>query len=344
MPSDIDLFAEEQHMVAMSFGDHIEELRRHLILALIGLFVGVSITFIPSPVGGMSLGMWVLRRMQDPAQYALNAFYQEQAKNRAEAALKSGTITDPVVALVTPKDFADSMRRLFPQLPAPSEDAIKEMKPLPVAMTFEQAGMIRLNHQVTRPTSPLVSLAPMEGFAIYFTVCLVAGLVISSPWVFYQLWAFVAAGLYRHERAYVYRLLPFSLGLFLAGVALCFFIALPWTLEFLLNFNVWLGIEPTLRISEWMGFATILPLIFGASFQTPLVMVFLEKIGIFTAEDYKAKWRIAVFLIVVAAAIITPTQDPFSLSLLAGPMIALYVLGIFLVSRKKVNEEAAVAV
>ena len=114
-----------------------------------------------------------------------------------------------------------------------------------------------------------------------------SGLVLSSPWVFYQLWAFVAAGLYRHERQYVKKFLPFSLGLFLGGVLLCFFGVLPLTLKFLLQFNVWLGIEPTLRISEWMSFATILPLVFGLAFQTPLVMLFLARIGIFTADDYR---------------------------------------------------------
>ena len=98
---------------------------------------------------------------------------------------------------------------------------------------------------------------------IFFMVCLVTGLVIASPWVFYQAWAFVAAGLYRHERHYVTKFLPLSLGLFLAGVFLCFFGVLPITLSFLLEFNVWLGIEPTLRLSDWMSFATILPLVFG---------------------------------------------------------------------------------
>ena len=68
----------------------------------------------------------------------------------------------------------------------------------------------------------LVSLAPLETLTIFFMVCLVAGLVLASPWVFYQIWAFVAAGLYRHERSYVTKYLPFSLGLFLAGVFLCF--------------------------------------------------------------------------------------------------------------------------
>ena len=169
---------------------------------------------------------------------------------------------------------------------------------------------------------------------IFFMVCLVAGLVLASPWVFYQVWAFVAAGLYRHERHYVTKFLPFSLGLFLTGVFLCFFGVLPITLSFLLEFNVWLGIEPTLRLVDWMSFATILPLVFGVCFQTPLIMLFLERIGIFTVDDYRAKRKIAILIIVIAGAVLTPGQDPFSQCLLAVPMIILYELGILLIGRR----------
>ena len=177
----------------------------------------------------------------------------------------------------------------------------------------------------------LVSLAPLETLTIFFMVCLVAGLVLASPWVFYQIWAFVAAGLYRHERHYVKKYLPFSLGLFLAGVFLCFLFVLPITLRFLLQFNVWLGVAPTLRLSDWMGFATILPLVFGISFQTPLVMLFLERIHIFTVADFRAKRKIAILVITITAAVITPGQDPFSMILLAIPMILLYELGILMI-------------
>jgi sec-independent protein translocase protein TatC len=159
--------------------------------------------------------------------------------------------------------------------------------------------------------------------------------------VFYQLWAFVAAGLYRHERHYVTKFLPFSLGLFLAGVFLCFFVVLPVTLRFLLEFNVWLGIEPTLRLADWMGFATILPLIFGVCFQTPLVMLFLALVGIFTVADYRSKRKFAILIIVVAGAVLTPTQDPFSMLLLAVPMIILYEFGIVLVERRKLPTPAS---
>src|SRR5262249_21338165 len=181
----------------------------------------------------------------------------------------------------------------------------------------------------------LVSLAPLETITIFFMVGLVSGLVLASPWVFYQAWAFVAAGLYRHERRYVERYLPFSLGLFLSGVFLCFFFVLPVTLTFLLQFNVYLGVAPTLRLSEWMSFATLLPLIFGIAFQTPLVMLFLERINIFTIEDFRAKRKMAILIITIVAAVLTPGQDPISMLLLACPMIMLYELGILLISQGK---------
>ena len=126
---------------------------------------------------------------------------------------------------------------------------------------FFAAGLIRASQSsVVQIDQSLVSLAPLETLTIFFMVALVSGLVLASPWVFYQAWAFVAAGLYRHERRYVTKFLPFSLGLFLAGVFLCFFFVLPITLTFLLQFNVYLGVAPTLRLSDWMSFATILPL------------------------------------------------------------------------------------
>ena len=88
-----------------------------------------------------------------------------------------------------------------------------------------------------------------------------------------------------------------------------------------------------LRLSEWMGFATILPLVFGLCFQTPLVMLFLSMIGIFTAADYRAKRRLAILIIVIVAAILTPGPDVSSMLFLSVPMVLLYELGILLVGK-----------
>lgn len=341
-PTEKDLFAEEQTMRSMSFGDHLEELRMHLILALLGLFVGVVIAFLP-PMGWgkwqlppVNLGQWVMQRMQIPAQKALEKFYADRAVVRADEADAKKQVTPILQFEIEGESLAKAVRSIFPELKAPTPESLKTKVLIPMAI--KESDVIRTVARTTETKGALVSLAPLETFMIYFTVCMVTGLVIASPWVFYQFWAFIAAGLYRHERHYVKKFLPFSLCLFLGGVFLCFFWVLPYTLQFLLEFNVWLGIEPTLQISSWINFATILPLVFGVCFQTPLVMMVLQRVGIFTEETYRTKRRFAILIIVIVAALITPTGDPFTLGLLAVPMIGLYELGILLVrGQKKVD-------
>ena len=107
MPSDKDLFNEEQQMVTMSFGDHIEELRARLILALLGLMVGVVLTFIPP----LNLGKRIMTKMEEPAQGALKTFYAERARVRAEEAEKSAATT-PIIQAIIPAEsfFADAQQ------------------------------------------------------------------------------------------------------------------------------------------------------------------------------------------------------------------------------------------
>jgi sec-independent protein translocase protein TatC len=338
MPTDRDLFTEEQTMVTMSFGEHIEELRARLILALTGLMVGVVLTFIPP----LNLGKLIMEQMDKPAQDALTKFYTNQAIERAAAAEKARKVSPTASAIVPVDALLAEFRKLAPRLDLPSPEQVKG-KEFQFPIRFSESGMISIVNQSMRPSNALISLAPLESMTIFFMVCLVAGLVLASPWVFYQGWAFVAAGLYRHERRYVMKFLPFSLRLFLSGVLLCFFFVLPITLSFLLEFNVWLGIEPTLRLADWMSFATILPLVFGVCFQTPLVMLFLALIGIFTVDDYRSKRKIAILIIVIAGAVLTPGQDPFSQCLLAVPMIVLYEMGIWLVSNSGRKSRLGVA-
>ena len=329
MPNDKDLFVEEQQMATMSFGEHIEELRVRLILALIGLFVGAIIAFIP----GLDLGWRVMKTMEAPAKGALEEFYQNEYEKRAQAAAEKQEVSPAVEAIIPADAFAEAIRTIAPDfaMKTPESLAGQDIK-LPVR--YMQDGVIKLNKVSTvQIDQSLISLGPLETITIFFMVCLVTGLVIVSPWVFYQGWAFVAAGLYRHERSYVKKYMPASIGLFLLGVFLCFGFVLPLTLRFLLEFNVWLGVAPTLRLSEWMSFATILPLIFGLSFQTPLIMLFLERIGVFTVDDFRSKRKISILVITIAAAVLTPGQDPFSMTLLAIPMILLYELGIILIAR-----------
>jgi sec-independent protein translocase protein TatC len=226
----------------------------------------------------------------------------------------------------------DLMRQLFPDDEAKAK--AMEGKRVVLAMRFEDPlrRILKENRalQLVTRRPALSTLSIQEAFMAYFKVCIGVGFVLGSPWIFYQIWLFVASGLYPHERKLVHVYLPVSLGLFLSGVVVCQVFVIPKAIEALLWFNEWLGLEPDLRFNEWLGFAIMMPLVFGISFQLPLVMMFLERIGIFTTAQYKSQWRIALFAIHVFAAIITPSVDIISMELLALPMFGLYWLGIIL--------------
>lgn len=174
----------------------------------------------------------------------------------------------------------------------------------------------------------LSTMSVQEGFIVYFKVSILCGIVLGSPFIFYQFWAFVGAGLYPHEKRYVYVFFGPSVVLFIGGVLLCQFLVLPSAVKALLVFNEWLGFDPDIRLKEWLGLAIILPLVFGISFQTPLVMVFLNRIGMFTAQDYLSKWRYACMILAIFAATVTPTPDIITPLYLFLPMFGLYMGGI----------------
>lgn len=173
------------------------------------------------------------------------------------------------------------------------------------------------------------ALGVHETFSIFIKAALMLGFVIASPGIFHSIWSFVASGLYLHERKYIYTFMPISIGLFIAGACVAFFFVFRFVLEFLFTFNSWMNIDPDTRITEWINFAFILPICFGISFQLPLVIFVLERVGILTVEQLVSKWKVAVLVIFVVSMFLTPA-DPQSLFLMATPLCALYFLGIFM--------------
>jgi len=307
----------------MSFGDHIEELRSHLLRAIYGFVVGMVVALI--------FAKWVFAIITGPVEAQLMVFYN----NRVEKVTKELKEGNPrYESLDLPKEMPFLMQRtdaerigLNVERMESEGDMVKVplwVKPLSSSIILSEA-----QRQVGRP--PMLStLNVMEAFMVYFKVVAVTGLVISSPWVFYQLWAFVAAGLYPHEKKYVHKYLPVSVGLFLAGVVLCQLMVIPNAIRSLLWFNQWLDLEPDLRLNEWLTFAILLPLVFGISFQTPLVMLFLGKLGIMDATSFRKKRFVAWFVLCVFAAMVTPS-DALSMLMLMIPMWGLYELGILMV-------------
>ncbi|HUT90969.1 MAG TPA: twin-arginine translocase subunit TatC [Thermoguttaceae bacterium] len=168
-----------------------------------------------------------------------------------------------------------------------------------------------------------------EAFMIWVKAAMLVGVLAASPGIFWHIWAFVHSGLYYHERRFVKVFGPFSLMLFFLGAAVVFFFVFRVVLRFLFTFNDWLGIGIEPRITEWLGFVLILPLGFGIAFQLPLVMLFLERIGVFDVHAYLSKWRIAILVIFVLSMLLTPA-DPGSMLMMAIPLTILYFGGILL--------------
>jgi sec-independent protein translocase protein TatC len=176
----------------------------------------------------------------------------------------------------------------------------------------------------------LQTLAPADGFVSFMKISLISGLVLSSPWVFYQLWMFISAGLYPNEKRYVHLAVPFSAGLFIAGSLFFIFIVAPLTLGFLIKFNKrMLGVSSNFTFQNYISFITTLMLVFGAAFQTPIAIFFLNKTGLVSREAL-AKSRKFVFLgVFVVGAMVTP-PDIVSQVTLALPLYLLFELGILL--------------
>lgn len=172
-------------------------------------------------------------------------------------------------------------------------------------------------------------LGPTEGITIYFRVALTAGLVISMPFLVYQFFMFILPGLEKNERRYVLWGVPFATLLFMIGVWFAWQILTPTAVNFL---STW---QPEIFIQQWQSreyipFVTSLVFWVGLSFETPLILFIMTKIGLVTPQFLIKQWRFAIVIIAIAAAMITPTVDPFNMALVMFPLIILYGLSILL--------------
>ncbi|MGA2256558.1 MAG: twin-arginine translocase subunit TatC [Thermoguttaceae bacterium] len=336
-PAQRDLFQDS----TMTFGQHLEELRTCLFRAIVGLAVGCAIGLLPWVCGP------VVKFIQTPVENALWNYYQEQAEAKVLAPQEREILSDAgytseddlkrISEIVAKQHVSLEVKKFDPkqllaqlQVRPDQTLALSSSGSELVADTQGLRKIVLYSELTDDPRIRMKSLNAQETFMIYMKASIMVGVVLASPWVFYQIWSFVAAGLYPHERRYVHLFLPMSLGLFLAGAAVAFFLAFDKVLAFLLSFNRMLGIDPDLRINEWISFVLLLPLGFGISFQLPLVMLFLERIGLITVKTYLASWRMAVLVIFVLAMILTPTGDPYTMMLMAGPLTLLYFGGVLL--------------
>jgi len=362
-PAD-DLFEKS----SMTFGEHLEELRKTLGKAFVWLAVGTCL--------GLYLAQDIVNFIESPLKAAIHQFYVDRAKALYEEAngekpseelatwitsngmMPERVFVDPAAIQELPQDLNPETSKPQAEVEAVTkEPAIKSdtppnsqtaatkptevpKAPVPEVVSSSQfnpwknvdiAKLKRLKPFLLWREIPnnLVALTATEPFMIWMKAGLVAGVVIGSPGIFWHIWQFFAAGLYPHERRYVYWYLPLSLLLFFAGVSLAFFVIFRLVLGFLMTYTTGLNVEFTPRLNDYMSFALFLPLGFGIAFQLPIVMLGLHRFGLVPVELFLSQWRIAVLAIAFLSMILTPAEI-YSMIGLFIPLTGLYFLGILL--------------
>lgn len=175
--------------------------------------------------------------------------------------------------------------------------------------------------------SALVAIDPTEPIGTFMRVAILTGFAFALPYIILELWLFIAPGLSRASRIFGLYAIPVAVIFFIGGMAFAFFILLPTAIPFLVNFG---GITSQIRPSSYIRFVTAIMFWIGIAFQFPLIIYVLARVGLVRSKVLLDQWRIAIVIIAVLSAAITPTIDPVNMALVMGPMIVLYFLGIFL--------------
>lgn len=176
----------------------------------------------------------------------------------------------------------------------------------------------------------LIFTKPTEAFIAYLKVAMVAGLFLSSPITLYNVLMFVAPGLKPNEKKWVFRLVPASVLLFLAGVFFAFKVVLPVTMHFFLSFQTE-SLNPMFQVGDFLGFITGMLGLCGLSFQLPLLLFFASLLGIVSSRQLAEGRRFAIFFCALVAAVATPTPDAFTMGVVALPLWILFEISVIVI-------------
>ena len=322
----------------MSFLEHIDELRRRLTYSILVVVLAFFVCWFFSDR--------IYNFLSVPIVRALNAAEQRQVP------LSGVTGNEQVRALSTLRE-GDQGRYVFDRAtklgmsivqPGTSVQAVVGRDPGGNVAVFTAEPLITSNSVI--PTGVrlpidlsaameepganerLIVTTPGEAFTLYVTVSMYAAIALAVPFLLWQIWAFISPGLYEHERAYVTPFIGLSSISFIAGVAFAYYILLPPSITYLIGLAE--DFKPLLRASDYFDFVTIVLLGMGLIFQMPAITYVLARIGLVSAGFLVRTWKVSLVIILVVAAVVSPTGDIPNMMLFASPMVALYVASIFI--------------
>lgn len=294
---------DDAQLPRMSFGDHLDELRRRLLRSLVAVVAAVLVVL---PFKGTVQGIIV-----EPYRVQWRAGFVEwvaELEAKEAAALAAGVDLD-----ADTREFLAYCRQ--------HQEAI-------LAGRKEYSYLFQAKTGFPVPYG-LYATGGIEDMMAFMWASLVFALVLASPVVIWQAWAFVAAGLYPHERRLFYRYFPFMMVLMASGVAFGYFVALPYSLRFLIKMMDPAQVNAIFSIGQFLTLLFALTGAMGLVFQLPLVMVALQRSGLVSHAAFVKNWRMTILVIFVVAAVVTP-PEPVSMMLMASPMVLLYGLGLLL--------------
>lgn len=318
----------------MSLGDHLEELRARLILAILGLFVGAIVS--------LAFGTRILHFIEAP--------YNNAVRGRAQKTEPPPSATEPNAVALFELFFANLDGALESDPNAPPLDSNRLAFYRSVCMDTARAWQLQTTAEAKARPLPrgarLQVIGVPDAFTSYMKISLIAGLILTCPWVFYQLWMFVAAGLYANERKYVRAAVPFSAALFIVGALFFLFVVAKISLNFFLYFGELLGVASNWTLQKYVSFVTMLMLVFGLAFQTPIAIVILVRTGLVSLQAMRGVRKYVFLCCFIISAAVTP-PDVISQITLAVPLYTLYELGMILAyfankkAEKKRQQESA---
>jgi sec-independent protein translocase protein TatC len=329
---------EEELGGQMSFLEHLDELRSRLMRALIFVFLATTVCWFFSDRIYAFLAIPVERALADAQrrQVPINGFtgnerilpltsVQENDVGRYifPAETKLGASVIPAGASVMARALKDSQGQLglFTDEPLYAGNTIIP-KGVRLPVDFKA-----LPEAYSGISDKLIVTSAMEPFALYVKVSLYAALCLSVPFLLWQIWAFVSPGLYPHERAYVTPFIALSSISFVLGAMFAYKIIFPPAAKYLLGLGQ--DFRLLLKADDYFDFIIIVMLGMGVVFQMPAITYVLARIGLVTARFLIRVWKTALIIILIAAAVLSPTNDIPNMLLFAAPMIVLYLVSIF---------------
>jgi len=305
---------DEAPLPRMSFGDHLDELRRRLIRSLLVMFVAI--------LGVMPFKQQVQDLVVEPYRIQWRIGFENWVAE-LERQEQAGELTGD-------KEGQEFLAYCREHRVAILSGEKKYKNILPTRTGF-----------VVPYT--LMATGGLDDMFNWMFASILFALVLASPIVVWQAWAFIAAGLYQKERRMFYRYFPFMVGLFAAGVYFGYRIVLPFSLGFIISLMNPDQVGAMLTVGQYFNLLFALTCALGIVFQLPLVMVALQRVGLVTHRAFVKHWRFTVLSIFIAAAVFTP-PEPVSMLLTAAPMVVLYGLGLVLTRMGRKNEAKLIEV